>query len=458
MKTTLALIGFATAALAAAAPSAWQAELNLRLRIESRDQNFTFNRAVASPTDDTWLLTRLRLGLKGKLTDDLSLHAQVQDARELGSDRPGVPYILGAEGDDPLDLRQLYVDFKAGDTTVRAGRQLLAFGDERLVGPLEWNNLARSFDAVRVTWPKLGGGVDAFVGSVVQIQPTARTGWHANHSSTGDIFAGVYSRFVAHETLKVEPYAFWRHKKDDTLYSVPGAGTARPYDVPQKVATLGLRWAGGPPEKLDGFDYDGELVWQTGESRGRQPVGTALVFPGPAWIGHDAWALHAGVGFTTKAPGLPLRLYGEFNYATGDRNPADTKTQSFLNLFPTNHKFYGGMDVFAWKNMREFAVTAAATFSKQTKARLEHHLFDLANTNDTWFRANAVTPVRALTPAARAASGRAGQETDLVVSHTVNARLTFDLGFSYFAAGRYLAQTGGASDARFGYAQTVYQW
>lgn len=458
MKTASTLLSFVTAALATAAPSAWQPNLNLRLRVESREQNFTLNRAVASPTDDTWLLTRVRLGLKGNLSDDFSVYAQAQDSRELGSDRPGVPYILGAEGDDPLDLRQLYFDFKAADATVRVGRQLLAFGDERLVGSSDWNNFARSFDAARVTWPKLGGGLDAFVGSVVQVQPTATTGWHANHSSTDDIFAGVYSRFVASETLKVEPYFLWRHKKSDTLYNVAGVGTARPNDIPQKVATLGLRWMGGPPEKLDGFDYDGEFAWQTGKARGRQQVGAAFVYPGPAWIDHEAWAVHAGVGFTTNAPGIPLRLYGEFNYATGDRNPADAKTESFLNLFPTNHKFYGGMDVFAWKNMREFALTAAATCSKQTKARIEHHLFDLANTNDTWFRANAVTAVRALTPAARAASSRAAQETDLVVSHVLNGNVTVDLGFSYFASGRYLAQTGGASDAHFVYAQTVFQW
>ena len=159
-----------------------------------------------------------------------------------------------------------------------------------------------------------------------------------------------------------------------------------------------------------------------------------------------------------KAAGFPLRFYGEFNHATGDRNPADTSDESFLNLFPTNHKFYGGMDVFAWKNMSEFALTAAVTFSKQTKLRAEHHFFALADTNDTWFRANAVTTVRALTPAARAASRTAGQETDLVLSHTLNARVTFDLGWSYFAAGRYLAQTGGATNATFAYLQTVVQW
>jgi hypothetical protein len=461
MKTSFALFAVLCAwAFGAESPAPnWQPELNVRLRVESRDQNFTFNSAVSSPTDGTWLLTRVRVGVKGKFSDALSLYAQAQDARELSSDRPGVPYILGSEGDDPLDLRQLYIDFKDADLTLRVGRQVLAFGDERLVGPVDWNNLARSFDAARVTWPKIGGGLDAFVGSVVQVQPTSSTGWHANHSSTDDLFAGVYSRFTAGDTLKLEPYVFWRQKKTDTLYSVAGAGTARPYDIPQKITTLGARWSGGPPEKLDGFDYDGEFAWQTGTVRGRVlGSGVFSIFPGPAWLDHNAWALHTGAGYTTKAPGFPLRFYGEFNYATGDKNPGDTSDESFLNLFPTNHKFYGGMDVFAWKNMREFALTAAATLSKQTKLRVEHHLFALANTNDAWFRANGVTAVRALTPATRTVSRDAGQETDLVLSHTLNARVAFDLGWSWFAAGRYLAQTGGASNAQFAYAQTVFQW
>ena len=219
-----------------------------------------------------------------------------------------------------------------------------------------------------------------------------------------------------------------------------------------------MRWIGGPPEKLGGFDYDGEFAWQRGTVRGRQPVGAALVFPGPAWIDHAAWALHAGLGYTTKAPGFPLRFYGEFNHATGDKNPGDSRDESFLNLFPTNHKFYGGMDVFAWKNMSEFAFAAAATFTKQTKLRIEHHFFSLAETNDAWFRATAVTAVRALTPAARAASRTAGQETDLVVSHTLNAHVALDAGWSFFATGRYLTQTGGASNATFGYVQSVFQW
>ena len=45
-----------------------------------------------------------------------------------------------------------------------------------------------------------------------------------------------------------------------------------------------------------------------------------------------------------------------------------------------------------------------------------------------------------------------------MLSHALNARVAFDFGWSWFAAGRYLEQTGGASDARFAYAQTVFQW
>ena len=457
MKPALVFLGLCPALFAAETPPAWRAEINARLRVETREQNFTFDDAVSSPTDGTWVLTRLRVTATGPVAAGFTLLAQVQDARELRSDRPAVPYVLGSEGNDPLDLRQLYLERKGTTGTVRIGRQVLAFGDERLVGPLDWNNLARSFDAVRITLPKVGRGLDAFVGSVVQVQPTASTGWHANHASADDIFAGVYSRFAPTVTLSLEPYVFWRSKRNDTLYNVPGRGAARPYDIPQKIATFGLRWSGGPAEKLNGFDYDGEFAWQTGEARGRQLVGVAITYPGPAWMDHEAWAGHVGVGYSRKAGVIPLRLYVELNRASGDQNPADDKTQSFLNLFPTNHKFYGAMDAFAWKNMRELAVTLFATMGA-SKLRLEQHAFALDSVNDTWFRANAVTAVRALTPAARTASRHAGQETDLVWSRPIDRRTTLEVGGAFFSAGRYLEQTGGASDARFGYIQTVFQW
>jgi hypothetical protein len=368
-----------------------------------------------------------------------------------------VPFISGSEGNDPADVRQAYVEHKGGDAVWRVGRQLLALGDERLVGISEWSNFARSFDAIRVTLPKLGGGVDAFVSSVVQTQPGGTTGWHANHSSHHDLFGGIYVRLAPTPTLKVEPYLLGRTSRKDLVYNAGAAGSSRPYDVPQKIFTAGVRVGAGPAEKLGGFEYDAELAGQTGEARGRQIVAGALLYPGPRWLDHRAWALHAGAGYSVTSAALPLRIYAEVNRASGDRNPADGRNDAFFNLFPTNHRPYGIIDVFSWKNMREAAMTASSTIAA-TKVRLEQHWFELDNVNDTWFRSNGVTAVRPLTAAARQAPRRAGAETDFIASRAFGKHVVLEIGFGYFAVGPYLSATGGASDARMGYLQSVYQW
>lgn len=462
MKTLWRAAAFIMNALlactAGATDTAWQVEVNARLRVETREQNFTFNETLPSVTDDTWLLTRLRVGLKGEIAPGWTLYAQAQDSREFDSARPSVPFVAGSEGDDPFDLRQFYLERKGSRMAIRVGRQVLAFGDERLIGPLDWNNFARTFDAARLTLPQIGDGLDVFVSSVVQIQPGSQDGWRANHSSRRDVLGGAYARFLPVAAFKVEPYLLYRAATAETVYFAGTAGTARPYDVPQKIATLGGRFVGRQPtEKPAGFDYDAEIAGQIGEVRGRQLAAGALAYPGPAWLDHRAWAVHAGLGYSGKTAGQPWRIYAEMNRASGDRNPVDANSESFLNLFPTNHKFYGAMDTFAWKNLRELAF-AASTTVKAVKVRLEQHWFALDRVSDAWFRANAVTAVRPLTAAAQRASRHAGAETDVVISSSVGKHMALEGGFSYFSAGRYLADTGGGSDAKFVYLQTALQW
>lgn len=456
------LFAFGTIALHAfaATESVWTFDLNSRARVETRERTYTFNRNVPSVTDDSWWLTRVRLGAKGTFSSAWSSAVQLQDAREVGSQRSDVPFISGSEGVDPLDVRQAYVEYKDATMVARVGRQLLSLGEERLVGVSDWSNAARSFDAARLTLPKVGQGLDLFVSSVVQTQPGSwrgRTGWQANHSSRSDLFGGIYSRFTPQPGLQVEPYVFARHSTHDVVYNAGPAGSSRPFDIPQKIRTLGLRLVGSPRETLHRFDYDAELAGQGGHARGRQLVGSAYQYPGPDWLKHRAWAVHGGVGYTTQVATLPVRLYAEVNRASGDRNPADRHTQSFLNLFPANHRPYGTMDVFAWKNMREAALHAIVDVAGW-KARLEQHWFDLDNVNDTWFRSNGSTAVRPLTAAARQASRNAGNETDLSITRSLGKHVTLELGGSYFAAGTYLTRTGGATDARMGYLQTTAQW
>src|SRR4030095_12990989 len=112
-------------------------DIQERFRWENRNNNFDFNSAVDSLTDDNWFLNRFRIGVAIKPVDWLKIYAQTQDSREWYSDRPNTPGVMGAEGDDNFDLRQAYLQLGPKWLYAKVGRQELAYGDERLVGASE---------------------------------------------------------------------------------------------------------------------------------------------------------------------------------------------------------------------------------------------------------------------------------------------------------------------------------
>ena len=81
-----------------------------RLRVEVRDNTYDFNSARNASTDDAFLLQRFRLGVTVKPAPWFKAYAQGQDIREIDSKRQNVPFVLGAEGDDPFDLRQGFME------------------------------------------------------------------------------------------------------------------------------------------------------------------------------------------------------------------------------------------------------------------------------------------------------------------------------------------------------------
>jgi hypothetical protein len=441
-----------------------------RLRFEDRQDNFDFNSAAHSPTDDSWFVQRFRVGLTWKPSTDLAFQVQLQDAREFGSERPKVPFILGAEGNDTLDLRLANVTFgdpKKSPVVFTLGRQVLAFGDERLVGPSEWNNFARTFDAGKLVWPVEPGTTTAtfFTGSVVNVEAqTSGQGWMFDHSSTNDLFSGAYLSTKTDPRSTFDVYLFWRDKKDNNpIYSAPTAPipaasrTAAAYDIGQDVYTLGSRYVVAPKEGE--FDAEYEAAYQWGHVNRQTTTATGSYGGNSPTLEQQAWAVHALVGYTpTGAPGK-LRFDLEYNLASGDTDRNDGKNGSFMNLFPSNHKqYYTLMDVVAWKNMRDLTATVRFTPLPKTVVRLDYHHLSLYSSQDAWYRANAVAAVRPLNAAAQAAPRHAGDEYDLTVTWTPRPWATVDLGYAQFEAGNYLTATGAGSNATFFYLQTTLKF
>jgi hypothetical protein len=168
----------------------------------------------------------------------------------------------------------------------------------------------------------------------------------------------------------------------------------------------------------------------------------------------NAFAVHVGAGYTFDTYWLP-RLGLAYNFGTGDDDPADHNIQTFQNLFPTNHKFYGQMDVFSWQNMHDLEVSLKAQPIKAVSLKAEFHAFWLASTDDVWYRANGTTAVRPLNALARNASNYAGSEVDFLAQWNITKNVSVEAGYSHFFAGDYLADTGRADDADCGYVQAT---
>ena len=328
-------------------------DLSARARFEFRDNTFDFNSASDALTDDAFVLERVRLGLTITATDWLVVRMQAQSALELGSARPDIPGSLGAEGDDPIDVRLF--SFNIGNDklcpfSLEVGRQTLNYGDQRLIGAFEWNNIGRVFDAAVLRWKQKSQRLDLFTASAVVPEDGAM---NQSFYSGGDLrqtLSGVYytNSMLACQTTDL--YALWQSLEGGTDF-----------------VTLGARCA-SKPDALNGFDYGLEGAFQVGQVNGYDLL---------------AGAVHGALGYTWDNPWKP-HLALAYDYGTGDDNLADGDVGTFQNLYPTNHLYYGYMDAFSWQNINSPSIEFSVKPTKEVTFRAAWHVFWLASTRTTF--------------------------------------------------------------------------
>ena len=372
--------------------------------------------------DDAYALNRVRLNLRIQPVRKLKLFFQAQDARVFANSRiaDAPPY------QDRLDLRQAWVelgDSDAGFAALKVGRQELSFGDERLVGPSNWANTARSFDAVKLTLHRPGSRVQAFAASVVNI----RDG-ELNHHVQGDNLHGLAGEF---EKLlprsKVEPYLFWRVAP--RVRAETGAfGKA-------DVKTFGVRLTGEFGRR---FQYATELAGQTGF------LATDRV---------RSWAGHGRLGYKTGSSRWAPLLRPEYDFATGDRDPADGKHGTFELPYPTPHDKYGLADQVGWKNIHHLGVTAEWKPRKGWTGQLRHHEWWLANRHDGLYNAGGTLLIRDVT----GQSGRfVGREWDLQAQWNASKQIYVGGGIGHIFPGEFLKRASPGSSYTWSYCMITY--
>ena len=395
--------------------SRWEIHASLRLRPEWRD-NADFQ--PANDSDAFWG-QQLRISVGVRLHSWLSGFFQVQDVHLWGAERDAVTYQFN------VNLRQFYLDWTPRERLkLRTGRQELLYGNQRLVGPFGWDTVGRTFDGARMTvdWSNRWA-TDLFAARLVEV----RRG--TPHRVGNQDLYGMYTRFAPQRTERVEFYALYLHD-----------GLRSRGELPTGAFRLtGIYTFGGRVSRpaAKGFRYDIEHAWQFGE-RGDDR--------------HRAAALAAQAGYTFDRKFSPLVSF-EYDFATGDRNPADGRSGEFHNLFPTNHYFYGHADLVGWRNMHDLRATLAAQLRPKVRVQVDYHRFLLASRRGQWSSAGGQT----LGFDPTGGSGRdLGQEVDLMVRIPLSSHLQFETGYSLFVPGAFARATRGPELHHFAYLQTWF--
>lgn len=360
-------------------------ELRLRPELE---------RPAAFDTFDAFTLLRARLGLEAELAKSARIFLQVQDARTFGEEQNTTDATA-----DRFDLHQGWLELVrpvgSASLAVRAGRQEISLGSERLVGAVGWSNTGRSFDALRVSLarPEATWNVTAFAATV---RERGRRLVSTNSSDRSDhVLLGTYA-----DTRVVDGFAFFDR-----------ADTVRAFTEIDRL-TVGGRIDLPTTGPLSAW---AEAAYQAGN----QLLGTEL---GPQ--DQDIAAYFAGARVALAIESRLRSLGIGIDYLSGDETPADDEYGAFNTLYHTGHKWYGYMDLFldpaartGDRGLVDAIATATVALARDVPLTLDVHRF--------WTAAQRTDDE----------ASDLGWELDFTVPLTIAAGQRLQLGYSAFRNG-----------------------
>lgn len=379
------------------------------------------------------------------------------DERSAYANAPAVAGTAKYDGrgpeSDSIDLHQAYVtlgNHKEFPVSLKAGRQEMIYGEERLIGAFGWNNIGRVFDGGKLRWQN-----EWFAADVFSMRPVIPEDERFNVSNDYEYFSGIYATTPLVPKNSLEVYVLSRNAGAQAIAAEPRPQA--PQATARDIFTVGFRLKSKAGE-FAGWDYTLETAGQFGNYKDLR-----LGVNSPR-LDHEAYMLSLQGGYTfTETWGAP-RFGLEYSYGSGDSNPTDGKHETFDNLYPTNHKFYGYMDMVSLQNIHNARAIFQLKPHKQVSLALEGHAFWLADTSDNFYNVGGA-PRGGLgaTPGTGYGinpgySNFVGNELDFIVGYAVNRWAQLEAGYGHFFAGDYIEQSlsspaFGARDADYVYLQ-----
>lgn len=391
----------------------------LREKYGHYDQPFFGLRRRAA---EDYLFHRLLLNADLHLGSNLRSFLQLGDAVQAGRGNLRVSSDV-----DRLDIQQAFVDIvlpgeSSGSATLRAGRQEMNFGSQRLVALRDSANVRRSFDGVRSFYREGGMRIDAFLTRPVQ----EKSGHFDDQPNRSQLFGGVYA---------VLPVAPLPGLTADLYYLGLDRKNAR-FDVGRAHElrhTIGTRlWGGVKP-----WDYNNELVLQTGSFGSRDIL---------------AWMAASDTGFTFATAPLTPRLGLKANIASGNRNPNGGTLGTFNGLYPRNGYFTPAGFV-TLTNLMNVYPSLSVRPTAATDISLGWDFLWRQSTKDAFYRGGHIP----LIPGSSSNARYIGNEIDLETGWQLDRHIRIAGSYVHFFAGPFVTK-GGGTDADYAGLWVTYRF
>lgn len=395
----------------------------LSLGGEARERYEYFNHPNwgMNPQDDGYLLQRYFLHGDLHMGEQIRLLGQFQSSLEDG--RKGGPR---PSDKDEFDLHQAFLDLRfragqAGSFTLRAGRQELAYGSQRIISVREGPNVRQSFDGFRCMYRKGEVQIDGFASKPVQ---TNRYVFDDGMDNSKTLW-GSYAVF---------PFPLLTGKLD--LYYIGLFRSKATFDQGAAHETrhsVGTRmWRTMLP-----LDYNFEFLYQWG-SFGNGDI--------------RAWTAASDTGYTIPLPLRP-RIGLRADIASGDNDPADQDLQTFNPLFPKG-AYFSEAGLIGPSNFIDFNPCLDLHLTNKLTLIFDWDFFWRENTRDGLYN-NAVALVRS----GKTSDARyVGSMSQAQLSWAIGRHLSFLAIYGHFFTGSFLKDSGAGEDVDYLTAWLTYKF
>lgn len=301
--------------------------LTTGLEVRVREEGFRDNEwGSAAAPDDAYAWVRvlpyadLHLGHVRAFVQPMAAWAIGVAPAPGPTDRTGVDLLQGfAEVEAPLG--------RGVDVTVRAGRQLMPLGSERLVGARYGPNVPLGFDGVRADVRAHGAKVSLFDVEPVRPGPSD----FDDRANGARRLRGVYAALPG-----LDLYWLGYSRRDAIFAGVKGR---------ERRDSFGARSFGNAGD----WGWNVEGVYQTGDFAGRRI---------------RAWTV--GSEGRRRFPDAPLKPHVtvRFNVVSGDKDPTDRTVGTFNALFPKG-KYFGELSPIGPYNIVSFNPAVAFALGRR---------------------------------------------------------------------------------------------